>query len=439
MVVTPRFALPVLVFSCLLALGCSSRGGGTRLDTGVGTLDTSTPPTDSSMTNDTRVPPPDTGVFDPFDPASACGVSVIPTERVPGSLLLTFDRSGSMRDTPGGDDPSSGDPSKWDRATGAINSALGSTSDELSAGLMLFPTGEGSECDVVLSAGVPHVPIAPLSTSRGAISSALAGATPSGGVTPYFDALRTSYDYLDTLDGPGQRGVILVTDGAENCDGSDRDAVLAQAAAELETNNYLTFVVGLTQSNNDLSTLAFNGGTKRNDTCLPECTSDLCSSDADCMGAGTCNQIIAGFPGFCGCASDADCPDPLTCMSIPFFGSQCGGDANCCHYNATESTFEADFVTALEDIAARFLESCVFALPRGTDPSTFDPGLVNVGVTFESEDRTVLRQSDDESVDSWNYTTPDNESIIIQGPICDRLLMDTGTVEIVLGCPTILI
>jgi hypothetical protein len=30
-------------------------------------------------------------------------------------------------------------------------------------------------------------------------------------------------------------------------------------------------------------------------------------------------------------------------------------------------------------------------------------------------------------------------SRIIQGPICDRLLESSGTVEIVLGCPTILI
>jgi hypothetical protein len=170
---------------------------------------------------------------------------------------------------------------------------------------------------------------------------------------------------------------------------------------------------------------------------MPECTSDLCMSDSDCTGA--CTSIIAGFPGFCGCSTDADCPMPLTCTSIPFLGSQCSGDANCCHYNATESTFEADFVSALEEIAERFLDSCIFEVPRGVDPSTFDSGLVNVGVTFDGEERTVLRQSSDDSVNSWNYTTPDNESIIIQGPICDELPMGTAVVEIVLGCPTILI
>ena len=69
----------------------------------------------------------------------------------------------------------------------------------------------------------------------------------------------------------------------------------------------------------------------------------------------------------------------------------------------------------------------------------FDPGLVNVGVTFEGEDRTVLRRSSDPAVDSWNYVDDTHESILIQGDICDRLLDGSAVVEIVLGCPTILI
>lgn len=436
-----RHATLPLLLSLVLATatGCSARSGdrtGGGPGTDGGTAD-ATSGFDGGPGRDGASG--DAGVYDPFDPDAACGVSVVPTERVPGSLLLVFDRSGSMSDTPSGDAPGSGDPSKWDLATSAIDDVMASVSDDLGAGLMLFPTGEGDECDVVLSSGVPQVPVAPLSTSRSAISSTLSGASPSGGVTPMFDALRAGYDYLDTLDTPGQRGVVLVTDGAENCDDGDRDAVREQAATELETNNYLTFVVGLTTSNNDLSTLAYNGGTPRNDTCLPECTTSLCNSSADCPGAADCNQPLPGFPGFCACTADADCPDPLTCESFPFIGNQCTGEPNCCHYNAAEASFEADFEAALEEIAQRFLDSCVFELPRGDDPADFDPALVNVGVTFEGEDRTVLRRSDDSTTDSWDYTSDAYESIIIQGPICDRLLMGSAVVEIVLGCPTILI
>ncbi len=437
---------PMLTLLCSLLAACSAGGGvppgsdgGGGPGTDSGGLDAGVPPgTDAGLRDSGRR---DAGRFDPFDPDAACGVSTVPTERVPGSLLLVFDRSGSMDNPPSGD---SG-PTKWDLATEAINTVLSSVSDELSAGLLLFPTGEGSECNVSLSAGVPQVAVAPLSTSRPQIMSALSSAAPTGGNTPMFDALRAGWRYLDTLDAPGQRGVVLVTDGAETCDEGDRAAVRMQAATELATNHYLTFAVGLDHSNNDLSTIAYNGGTPRNDTCMPECTSDLCSTDADCPGAGTCSTFLGGF-GFCSCATNADCVAPQTCEPgcPPFFPGcgippMCAGEANCCHYNAAASSFRSDFEAALDAIARRFLESCVFDVPRGSDPTMFDASLVNVGVTFEGEPRTVLPQSSDPDADSWNYTDSTHRSIIIQGPICDRLLMGSAVVEIVLGCPTILI
>lgn len=393
----------------------------------------------------------DAGRRNPFDPDSACGAATIPTERVPGQLLLVFDRSGSMDEPPSGD---SG-PTKWDMAKAAINTAFSRVGDDLSAGLLLFPAGSGSSCSVAPSDVT--VPVAPLATSRAAIQSALASASPSGSTTPMFGAMRAGWDVLDTLSGPGQRGLVVVTDGAVNCDTDDRSAVLAQVATELADNHYLTFAVGLNQSNNDLSTIAYNGGTPRNATCLPECTAGYCETSADCMGAATCEEVVPGFEFegvvippvmMCSCTGDGDCVAPQTCQTCPLPGTplcdflpppMCGGDSNCCHYDASGSSFQADFEQALDEIARRFLESCVFDVPRGDDPSMFDPNLVNVGVTFEGEERTVLPQSSDSATDSWNYVDPSHESIIIQGPICERLLMSAGEVEIVLGCPTILI
>jgi len=123
---------------------------------------------------------------------------------------------------------------------------------------------------------------------------------------------------------------------------------------------------------------------------------------------------------------------------LPILGSTCDGPSNCCHYDAEGGSFESDFQDALEDIASRLLDSCVFEVPRdGIDG--FMPNLLNIGVTFEGEERTALRQSGDSSMDSWNYTTPENDAIIIQGLICDRLLMGAAEVEIVVGCPTIII
>ncbi|HJK95203.1 MAG TPA: vWA domain-containing protein [Polyangiaceae bacterium LLY-WYZ-15_(1-7)] len=360
-----------------------------------------------------RPPPPED---DPFDPDSSCGATAIPTERVPGSLLLVFDRSTSMDEDPDGDRPGDRDydgTSKWDIAEEAIDTVLSSVGDDLGTGLLLFPTGDGGDiCDVTLGASVPHVEIAPLSISRPAIRTALGGG-PNGGNTPIHAALNAGWDYLDTLITPGQRGLILVTDGAENCDDASRDAVLARAETERRAFGYQTFAIGLDNSSNFLSTLAVNGGTPRNDTCMASCVIEptSCGSSADCPGGASC---IFGF-----CA-DTGTPD-------------------CCHYDVSAGDFRADFESVLGEIAERFLDSCVFDLPRGEDPSSFDPSQVNVGVTFEGEDRTVLRRGSDPGVDSWDYTSDEHDSIVIQGPICDELLMGDATVEIVLGCPTILI
>lgn len=408
---TPTLTLLLAASLATTAAACTDRsnerprpGAGGTLDAGTGTI----PRDDAGMRGAGTV-------YDPFDPDAGCGSASIPTERVPGSLLLVFDRSGSMDEDPQGDREGDRDfdgPSKWDRSRTAIASALGSVDPSLSAGLLLFPTGEGDVCDVELGPGVPHVPIAPLSTSRGAIDGRLASGT-FGGNTPIYDALTAGYAYLDTLATEGQRGLVLVTDGAENCDDSRESAVLDEARIRHERDGYLTFAVGLTNSSSFLSELAVNGGTRRNDTCTAMCVAapTSCSTSADCAGGGLC---VLGF-----CA-DTSTPD-------------------CCHYNVSADDFETQFTEALDEIARRFLDSCVFRLPRGSDPSMFDPGLVNVGVTFEGEDRTVLRRGTDPAVDSWNFATSEHESIVIQGPICEELLGGSATVEIVLGCPTILI
>ncbi|MCU0674097.1 MAG: hypothetical protein MUE69_15035 [Myxococcota bacterium] len=390
--------------------GITRDGGGGGLDSGGGPLPDGSPPRPDVG------PPPD-----PFDPRNGCGAAAIPTERVPGSVLLVFDYSGSMDDTPGG---SGSGATKWDLATGAINDVLASVPDDLNMGLMLFPDpGESSDCNVVTA---PQVGVGPLSSTRSMIMSRLTG-TPNGGQTPIIDASRAGWNYMLSLDAPGQKGIIVVSDGGETCNGELSDEMAVHM--EAQTNNLAfglsTYAVGLTTSNSLLSGLAFYGGTPRTDTCEADCSANdrLCSSDADCTRGATCQSIVPfPVPGF---------PDIRACTG--------GTTSECCHYVASSGGFRAEFEAALEEIAQRFLESCVFELPRGTDPSTFDPSQVNVGVTFSGEERRVLGRSSDDGVDSWNYTSDAYESIVIQGPICEELLSGDALVEIVLGCPTILI
>lgn len=348
--------------------------------------------------------------FDPFDPDASCGAAAIPTQRIPGSMLIVFDRSGSMNDPASG---SSG-PSRWDVAEEAINAVLATTSDDLNVGLLFFPTGVDPECDVTLAPGVPAVEMGPLSTTRAQIMSQLA-MTPDGGVTPVFDALRAGYAYLDTLTTEGPRGVILVTDGENNCDGNTEASILAEALERRTSYGYLTYAIGLDNSSSFLSTLAFNGGTPRTPTCVGECYTDTvaCNMTTPCAtGTGPC---LLGM-----CLRSA--------MRV----------GECCHYDVSASGFRAELGAALEEISQAFLDSCIFELPRGTDPTMFDPSLVNVGVTFTGESRTTVARSTDASVSSWNFTSDANEAVVIQGPLCERLLTSEATVEIVLGCPTIL-
>lgn len=380
--------------------------------------------------------------IDPFDPDASCGRAIVETTRLPGSLLFVFDRSGSMDASPVEGELTP--PTRWSVAGDAVRAVLDATPDEMNVGMLLFPPS-GEMCSVA-GVGVPQVPIAPLSTSRAAIAAHLLR-IPDGVATPIFGALRAGWDHLGTLGARGQRALVLVTDGRENCQDDERDAVVAQATVERVDNGHLTFVIGLTQSNSDLSTLALDGGTRRNDTCLADCTTPACVIDADtpCPDTGAdCATFPDGetggtrAPGFCGCITAADCPPPMTCEIDAGGQSVCVGVPNCCHYNASEATFATDFRAALDAIADEIIDTCIFDLPRG-DPTMFDPMQVNVRVTIDAGAPEVLGRSSDPTIDSWDYTSPDQESIVIQGPLCDRIREGTATVEIVLGCATILI
>jgi len=425
--------LRIYLSCCLLLTACTAGGG---MDAGAG-MDAQ--PFDEAGFVDRPVPD---APLDPFDSSMACGRAVIESTRLPGSLLFVFDRSGSMNAAPAG---GSGPPTRWSIAGGAIMAALDASPDETNVGMLLFPP-EGSMCNVVLGADVPQVPIGPLSTTRAQVARELER-VPDGPATSIFEALRSGWEHLADLGARGERAVVLVTDGRENCAPERRTRAFEQAASELEMNGHRTFVVGLTQSNSDLSTLAFNGGTPRNETCLAECTTPACEVDVDvpCPDTGAaCATFPDGEPGgsrtagFCGCLTSADCPAPMTCELVEG-ESVCVGSPNCCHYDAVAGSFDADFRAALAAIAEEVVDTCVFDLPRGDEPGLFDPTQVNVRVTIGTEDPSTIGRSSDPAVSSWEYTDDEQTSIVIQGPLCDDLRSGTATVEIVLGCPTVLI
>lgn len=324
--------------------------------------------------------------------------------RTPATIVLQLDTSGSMNcavtaascavadPTPAPDD------SRWDVVRLRVNEALAALPDDERVGLMHFP--------VTISCPSPDadVAIAPLSSSRAAIASALDALVPQG-ITPTHDAVAYALALLRASGGPSggpsggssggaNRFLLLATDGAATtclgCDAAcswdalDRDnEALVQRVRAAREEGISTFVIGVPGSNTYrpiLSRLALEGGTAR----------DGCSE--------------AG----------------------PVY----------CHFDLTEAG--GDFSGALERTLASIGEaviSCEFQIPENPDGS-FDPSLVNVRI--ESAEGWTDVPRDPSHARGWDYDA-DETHVILHGEACDAALSPgTTDVEVRFGCPTIL-
>lgn len=390
-----------------------------------------------------------TGIgFDPFDPANQCGQRTVDTTQVPGHILLVFDRSGSMNDP-------LGDSTRWQKAVSAINTALAAAPDDLSVGLVMFPNlGSATYEEACMVPTAPSVPLAPLSSSRTAIRDFLASIDAQA-ATPLMGASEFAWEYMRTYSEAGNKAIAVITDGNEYCntDFLDRREYFEQATA-MKDLGVRTFVVGLQTNNAFLSKLASLGGTARFGGCDLDCgvASGICSTESECSNGQICSPIgYAVVPGVCGCTDNSQCPSGYSCLNgqnIPegywvqnvenhVVPSQCvkNTTAECCHHSVAATNFEAEFATTLQSIT-RQLASCEFEVPSSSGP--FDPSQVNVGVTFSGQPRAVLPRSEDAATSSWNYTDGTNRRLIIQGPICQQVIENSGVrVEIVIGCSTI--
>jgi len=411
---TTTRALTSIAVIAVLASGCADRStdvrrGGPGTDMGTGGFDAGARR--------------DAAPIDPFDPDAACGYDIVPSVREPGSILVVFDFSSSMNEDSDGNrsgDPDFSGDTKWELTSEAFSAVLPMLPDDVNVGLLFFPNagagaaGEGG-CTV---AAAPAVPVGPLSTNRPALLSALAASrSPSGGNTPIKNALSSGYEVLQTIDTRGGKAVILITDGAENCSDGAGGFTAFNPAPTYElvgtartSQGVRTYSVGLAGSAEGyLSEIAIQGGTR---------STDLCAGD-NYMSSLYCEERL----------------NPAN-LFMPF-----PADGPCCHYIAEGSAFATQLSDALREIASRFLDTCVFTLPRGDMPGMFDPAFVNVRVVPSDgvSTPTVVRFGADPAVNSWNFYDETNESIIIQGDLCEDLKMGRGTVEIVLGCPTIFI
>jgi hypothetical protein len=245
------------------------------------------------------------------------------------------------------------------------------------------------------------VPIGALSTAqRGLLDSALQMEQPAGS-TPTHDAYVYALDQLRAATQPGQKYVVLITDGVptygRNCTGTGMpnqmppvptQPLIDESAAAMAA-GIRTFVIGSPGSEGareSLSQMASVGGTAR-----------------------------------------ASCSDT---------GPQY------CHLDMTaEPNFSTALNAALDAVIAGIPLTCNFNIPPPPAGTTLDRGKVNV--TYTDGSGNAMTVGRDASLDAlecnngWQYNA-DYSQVTLCGELCEAVKADPrATVTIVLGCTTI--
>lgn len=334
-----------------------------------------------------------------------CGKSTYGNE-VPGALLLLLDKSGSMADPP----TANSNTSKWDSTVAAVKEMLKQASPTLEVGLLPFPAGKFNDqaaslcilnpaaagCAALLADmgckdvdAQPVVPVLPLQEKGAAIASWLNQNDPGGG-TPTLHALLNAYAIMKGHPTPGQRYVLLITDG--------------------EPNVYQPPVFPLPAMQQDCGSLA-----------------DIEKAAADAAnGTPSVNTFVIGSPGSEGAAKSLS---QIAANGKTPKDPACSPQAGDCHYQIGTGDFEKQLAEVLAAIAGSVAD-CVFEMPEGQD---VDPNLVNVTVETANGPVDVLK--DPAHADGWDYADASKTKIQLFGPACDAYKAAKGNkITIILGC-----
>ncbi len=313
-----------------------------------------------------------------------CATATKTADAVPPVMEMVIDISGSMGQ------PAPGGGTKWSVTRDALGQAITAMPDTNALGMTLYPDTNGFGSCINAQQEVPIAALGPTgSTQRQTVQSTLQGANPQGG-TPTHDAYLFGLNQLVASPLPGNKFMILITDGAPTyslgCKGNGQSPVDNTALIGQVTNatngGVRTFVIGSPGSETartDLSKMATAG-----QTALPGC------SDTG--------------PSYC-------------------------------HFDMTTSTNLAQSLNdALATISGAAL-SCTYDIPPPPSGQTLDPGKVNVEYTPSGGSSQDIVQ-DPTCGNGWKYST-DGKQIILCGPACDMVKNDpNGTINIVFGCNT---
>lgn len=175
----------------------------------------------------------------------SCGGQLFTAAPVESNFLIVLDRSGSM------EEPLAAGSNKWDTATAALKAVTSANQATVRFGLSMFPGN--SQCNP----GGNVVPVGP--AQAGPIAQALPQMATGMG-TPIGAALTGALGVAELKDPQRANFVLLLTDGAENCQGNPEEAVRQLFAAGIRT-----YAVGFGDAVNvgNLNRVAVAGGTAR--------------------------------------------------------------------------------------------------------------------------------------------------------------------------------
>jgi hypothetical protein len=360
-----------------------------------------------------------------------CTAQNYQSEELPASILFVVDRSGSMSCNTPADGQSSADcetnaqrlnsnkPSKWEMTIAALKEVFNKLNQSGARVGLMFLSNNGI-CGVNSDLTLGGVPLKLIDQSQvSLLSLALDRQNPEGG-TPLVGSTILAYKQLHQIAGgdcgappcgaPGNRFVVLFTDGVDSCPNPSFDGVPCEKNGNgqpctqylLDTEvksalaaNIRTYVIGAPGSENGrgfLSELAYQGGTAKT-----------------------------------GCTH-----------------STASGDVGDCHFDMTTSQdFATDLSTVLRAISGSAI-GCEFAVPAvaGADPNN-----VNVQYTAPGTTPICIPRDDGkgcrDGANGWQFAkNPDGSAntskVVLCGDACGTVSNVANVqVDVITGCESI--
>jgi hypothetical protein len=349
----------------------------------------------------------------------ACGGQKVTATSKPVNILLVIDKSGSMADKPAGFTVD-----KWTALKTALNESLNQVKGGIAFGLELFPVGpdpltpieptcKTNCCD--MQVGSVDIGITRGTVALPAILGILDTTVPAGG-TPTAVALNNALGYFTAGPGkdlPGEKYVLLATDGAPNCNGTAK-CDMAHCTLNIESS----------------SQCMPDGGANccANPGMGPACLDD--TSTVDQIGklkAAGVSTFVVGIPGTELYASFLDSFAVAGGMTAQAVADAAAAGPK--YFAVSASGGVGALTEVFKSITTLLIKSCDLQL--ATVPP--DVNLLNVKVNGK-----IIAKAGDDGWDVDQTTTP--PTIRIKGTTCQDIETNGAqSVEVIYGCPTIII